>query len=126
MTRAVPLRFLPVLMVWTSDRHPDLFRRQEVLGLELAAAWDSFVAGRIEEKDLKHALALWALKLREASRMFQRLFLFLEPIPLWAFWTLFTRKGESESGLSRFLREEVGYPTDEQAGMRTHTGRPDV
>jgi len=122
-TRVVLLRHLPRLLAWVADTASELFRQQERYGLEFAAAWDEFVAGYVDEAELKASLDLWITKLREGARLFQeKCLLHIGPSPIWAFWTTYTPPFKAETGLSRLLREEVGYPSDREAGMPAGPG----
>jgi|GEM_PF-4493197 len=123
ITLAVPLRNLPALLAWIGDFHLGLFRRQEAIGIELACAWDGYVGARVDEKRFRRALALWGLKIREGSNLYLGSFdAFMGRAPIWAFWTCYTLQGCSETGFSRFLRESIGYPTDEEAGISSGDG----
>ena len=120
-TRAVlPLEDLPRILWWVGTVRPDALKRLEELGCQLG---DNMAEGDAEFDDalsqFTEALAL-AKQKRQASGDP------LGPLPIWAVWALFSREGEPESPLSVLLRDEVGYPTDEQAGMSSRTGETDA
>lgn len=126
VSKAVLMRHLPRLLDWMASGCPPLFRKQEKYGIEAGQAGDEFEGGIIEERGLQEVLDLWSLQLRDGARLFQEQgLLHIGPSPIWAFWTCYSEKAKPETGLSRFLKEEVGYPTDDQAGMSARTGGTD-
>ncbi len=117
---AVDLGNLPRLLWWVGTVRPEALGRLEELGCQLGedmAEGDAGFEGALSR--FTEALVL-ANQKREASGNP------LGPPPIWAFWTLFTRRGKPESPLSQLLREEVGYPTDEEAEMSSRAGRTDA
>ena len=113
----LPRTDLPRLLWWMGTRKPTALWRQEQLGLELADAISDLAPGTIAPRDLEAALARWTEALRVAKSKQKELGGVLGPRPIWAFWSCYTRPDEEASPLSVLLREEVGYPTDAEAGI---------
>ncbi len=111
------LEDLPRLLWWVGTVQPEALWRQEELGLEVADALGDALAGSGSVHRLERALDAWLEALRMAWEKFAESSANLGPRPIWAFWSCYTRPEEKESPLSALLREEVGYPTDEQAGI---------
>ena len=107
----LPLPDLPNLLWWVGAIRPPAFRRLEELGCLLADAMEE------SGNAFAEALSRWIDAIEVAYAKFAATGLVIRARPIWAFWTLFTRPGKPESPLSTLLREEVGYPTDEEAGM---------
>ncbi len=126
-TRVVVLRRLPLILDWMGKSAPNLFHNQEQNGLNLAGTWDSYVLGLADRPTLERALELWVGDLERGSKLYlERLGVVFGHAPIWSFWTCYSVQGRPESGLSRFLREDVGYPTDKEAGMASRMGGSDA
>ena len=116
----LPLEDLPRLLWWVGTVRPEALGRVEELGCQLGERMAEGDAGFEDALSrLTEALVLANEKRKASGDPFG-------PRPIWAFWTLFTRKSEPESPLSVLLREHVGYPTDEEAGMPARTGGADA
>ncbi|MCP3918731.1 MAG: hypothetical protein GY711_24560 [bacterium] len=118
----LPVKDLPRLLRWVGSRSSSALWRQEELGQSLADTMERVVTGAAPEADFDQSLGRWIESIRvakEKSDVSQALF---GPRPIWAFWSCYTRYGEPESPLSALLREEVGYPSDEEAGIAVPIG----
>ncbi len=111
------LEDLPRLLWWVGTVQPEALWRQEELGLEVADALGEALAGSGTVHRLERALDAWLEALRMAWEKFSGSGANLGPRPIWAFWSCYTRQEEKESPLSALLREEVGHPTDAEAGV---------
>lgn len=109
LERVLPLTDIPHLLWWVGTARPEALWHLEDLGCELGEHMTKLGAG------FDDALSRFTRGLALANE--KRLVSgdSLGPRPIWAFWSLFSRRGEPESPLSALLREEVGYPTDAEA-----------
>lgn len=101
---------LPRLLWWVGTVRPAALVVIEDRGQELAAA---MATGLNFEDQLASWLETIEIALDEAVARDAD----LGRRAVWTFWTLFTRRGEPESAVSRLLRETVGLPGDEEAGF---------
>ncbi len=118
----LPLAELPGLLWWMGARRRAALWQQEALGLELGAVMTRMVAGAGTHDEFEVALAHWVESIEVANEKRDELDSPYSLRPVWAFWANYTREGEPESPLSALLREEVGYPTDAEAGIAVPLG----
>jgi len=111
----LPLKDLPRLLRWVGAVRPEALWKVEELGCRLG---DHMAEGG----ELGAALLQFTEAIALANQKRIASGEPLGPPPIWAFWTLFTRKGQPESLLSLLLREEVGFPSDAEAEMSSGTG----
>ena len=72
--------------------------------------------GELRERDaFENALSKWVEALALAAGKRRAYGEQLGPPPIWAFWMLFSRRGDPESPLSALLHGEVGYPSGDRA-----------
>lgn len=108
LREVLPLGDLPRLLWWAGTVSREALNRIAILGQSVRDTADHADRERLLEWVRAVEVALYMALEKKAE---------FGPAPVWAFWTLFSRTGEPETPLSTLLREEIGYPTDEEAGI---------
>ncbi len=112
----VPLNELPCLLWWVGVTRREALLKLEELGCEVGDAM------RSGGDEFNVALDRWVVALRVALDKFNAAGESFGSRPVWCFWALFTRNGETPSALSKLLEQAVGLPTDDEAGVSVAGG----